>query len=1052
MKSLRKNIFLLIIFSVLLFIYKNWFTKGLLSAPDLPYYFPERLRDFSWQPYAWSNVLGNGLGGNTLITLYLNTYLSLGVQFLLFFLRIPWSITLRMLFFWPFLVIGTFSSFLLTNTIIKNKNFAVFGVLIYMTNTYILMMIGGGQMGIAMAYSIAPLVLYGFFYLINKSIKIKNIVWYSLVLSLLTVFDLRITYIILISVIIYWVFDLLKAKKLNQALRSFIFIFIIPGIITIFFQSFWLLPLILGRQSPAAELGSAYTSLKSVKFFSFAKFEQTISILSPFWPENIFGKVSFMKPEFLILPVLAYASLLFLKSKLKSKNSKVQVKSKNFEDNSTIQQFNNSTIIYFALLGLIGAFLAKGANDPLGGIYLWCFTHVPGFIMFRDPTKWYTLVVISYSVLIPFSIWKIYGYLKSKVKSQKSEIQVKIQNLIPHAFLMLATLYLILLIMPAWTGQLVGTFKKLSIPSDYVKFGQLVSSKSNFSRILVVPWRNRFVFESENHPILDASTVFNTTDINNIGKMMKAPETIGILEKLAVKYIVIPDDFTKEIFLSNRTYDVQKKRAIENVLDSIQYLNKDKAFKGLTVYEFNKSYGLFYSTLSNGISVSHSSYKINPVTYTVDINTLERPIKVIFSQVYDSNWVLWDGGKIIPSKKTSDGLNSFALTSLITNQVTVYYKNQRALNTGIFISLSLLLILIVFFYIKITKRFKLGKKFHLIILLIILSVLFLLKPKDNSKNILSNKSIWFSKDWKVLKNPFVKGEMILSRYGGDETRFNIANTKSISFKVTSSNDYNNAQGMKVSVDGKNYELTTPNIDKKKLRVILDNSNSSKKHSVIIMHWCGGSYSACDLALRKIDVDNKAVITPSGSVPKKTLAILGDSISVSWGDSNFTYLLADKLGYQLHNAGFFGMSVSEVPGWQSGLRQYYDDIVLFKPDVILVYLGTNDLGHKVPIGMFRNDYEKLIRGIKDGSLTSKIILVGLLRRGDYSSNQVLAYSDIIQKIAEDNKLVYLNPYTWLDETDLKDGLHPALGSQAKFADEFYKNLYPILISKKNKDKQ
>ncbi len=1047
MKYLHKNIFLLIIFSVLLFIYKNWFTKGLLSAPDLPYYLPERLGDFSWQPYAWSNILGNGLGGNTLITLYLNTYLSLGVRFLVFVLHIPWSITLRMLFFWPFLIIGTFSSFLLTNSFLKNRNFAVLGALIYMANTYILMMVGGGQVGIAMAYSIAPLVLYGFFPLIRKSIKIKNIIWYSLVLSLLTIFDLRITYIIIISAIIYWIFSFLKARNLNQALRSLFFIFIIPGIIIVLLQSFWLLPLILGKQNPAAELGSAYTSLRSVKFFSFARFEQAISLLSPFWPENIFGKVSFMKPEFLILPILAYASLLFVtKSKVKSQRSKVQVKSQKFENNVTIQQSNNRVILFFALLGLIGAFLAKGANDPFGGIYLWMFKYVPGFIMFRDPTKWYVLVAISYSILIPFSVWKIYEWLKTEKKflifNFKFLIKSKFLN-VQNLFLILITLYLLFLIRPAILGQLGGTFKKLSVPSDYVKFGQLVSSQSDFSRTLVVPWRNRFVFESENHPILDASTVFNTTDINQIEKILRAPGTIGILEKLAVKYVVIPDDFTKEIFLSNRTYDANKRQSIENILDNISYLNKDKEFKGLTVYKFNNSSGLFYSVLPNGTVIPYRSYKINPVTYTVDLNILDRPAKVIFSQKYDPNWVLWDGGKIIPSQKTSDGLNSFVLTSLITNQVTVYYKNQELLNIGIIISLGILFILFILFYIKVTKRFKINKKFHLILLLIILSVLFLLNHRESSKNILRDRNIWFSKDWKALKNPFVKGEMILSRYGGDEVRFNIANTRSISFKVTSSNDYDNAQGIRVSVDGKNYELTTPNIDEKELKIAINNSDDTKKHNIIVMHWCGGSYSACDLALREINVDDNAIITTPNGVPKKTLAVLGDSISVSWGDSNFTYLLADKLGYQLHNAGFFGMSASEVKGWPSGLKQYRNDIVLFKPDVILVYLGTNDLGLKVPLRTFRSSYKKLVRGIKNGSPTSKIILVGLLRRGDYNADQVSAYSNIIKRVAKDNNLVYLNPYSWLTEADLRDGLHPDLKSQAKFADKFYISLSSIL---------
>lgn len=1010
MKLLRKNIFSIIILGILISVYYNWFTKGLLSAPDFPYYYSQRLVDFYWQQFAWSNVLGNGLGGTTLSILNLDTYVHVGVRLFVFALHIPWSIASRMLLFWPFLVIGILSSFLLTNTILKNKNFAALGMLIYMSNTYILMLASGGQMGLVLAYAFAPLVIASF-------IK-KNFYLFTSSLFLLILFDLRFSYLTAIFILLYIFFVIPKHKWLDEIKFA-----IVPGLITVGLHNFWLVPSIF---SNSFRLPEGYGSPNWLSYLSWADFSRTLSFLHPNWPENIFGKVGFMKPEFLIFPILAYSSLFFI-SKIKDQRTK-------------------SYVLFFALLGLIGAFLAKGVNPPFGQIYAWLFSNVPFFNGFRDPTKFYLLTILSYTVLIPLSLKLLAEWLQSralKIKDYKASIGI-----------ILAFLFIwLILLSPVFIGTVKGTFSKLSVPNEYTNLEKLIGSETDFSRTLAVPWRNRFIFESENQPVINASDIFNTTDISKIIKMLQDPKTANLLKDLAVKYVVIPNDFTNEIFLSDRKYDIGLRQSVENNLDKSPNLIKQNLFGGLTVYESNNYSGLFFTVLPNGIIAPYSSHKINPVTYAVDINVLYRPAKVIFSQKYDPNWVLWDGEKIITSQKTSDGMNSFLLNSLITNQITVYYRNQRLLEIGVYISLSVLLILIIIFYIKVTKWFKLGKKFHLIVFLIILSVLFVLKPKDNSINILNNKNIWWSKEWRELKNPFVEGKMILSRYGGDEIRFNIGNTQNIDIKVTSSNNYDKAQGIGVSVDGKTYELETPNINEKELKIVLDNIDKTKKHSIRIRHWCGGSYSACDLALREIKVDNKAFIAPPSSVPTKILAMFGDSISVSFGDSNYTYLLADKLGYQLHNAGFFGMTASFIPGWETGKKQYYwesgvekyqKDIVSYKPDVILVYLGTNDL--TIPVEIFRNNYEKMVRGIKEGSPKSKIILVGLLRRKDYNIDQILIYSNMIQEIAKENDIDYINSYNFLDETDLQDNIHPAKGSQQNFFEKFYENLSLILRKK------
>lgn len=131
------------------------FIKG-----DWPFYWPEHLSSFTL-PEIWSSVWPTGLGGNQAIILPLKLYLH-GVVFL-FVNRfgLPWEIIQIIFFFGLFIALSVYSSYKLTKSWI--------GSLIYTTNTWILLVFFGGQIGIALAYAIAPLVLMHMMKLVHSS-------------------------------------------------------------------------------------------------------------------------------------------------------------------------------------------------------------------------------------------------------------------------------------------------------------------------------------------------------------------------------------------------------------------------------------------------------------------------------------------------------------------------------------------------------------------------------------------------------------------------------------------------------------------------------------------------------------------------------------------------------------------------------------------------------------------------------------------------------------------------------------------------------------------
>lgn len=432
----------LLVVILLLVTFRPWFfVPGTLSAGDWPYLYIEHIRSFLWTPeprFLW-------------LSPYYQILSKIAIE-----LGLSWHFVERMFWFWPWIGLSIYSSFVLTRSWV--------GALIYTTNTYALMLVGGGQMGVAMAYALAPLVLTR-----------------PMVFPIQAMFDPRIALLTL----------LVSLRKNPKQL-------IVPLIITAVFHAYWWIPFIKNPSILSTQFQGATS--EAVKYLSFASFSNAISLLHPNWPENIFGKVYFMRPEFLGIPILAFGAMLLKKLHPK--------------------------IIFFAFLALIGAFLAKGSSEPLGGLYLWLFDHVPGFSLFRDATKFYLYVALAYAVLIPYVLEKLNKKL----------------------FVILFLVLWGFTIREAIAGNLTGTFKPIEVPAEYVKFKE--------SDVAWYPKKSRFSVSGS-----DFQTLKN------------------------IRYVVVPADVRGEIFVTDRMYDESKHQEAIALVATMSGLRRVDEYKDLAVFE-----------------------------------------------------------------------------------------------------------------------------------------------------------------------------------------------------------------------------------------------------------------------------------------------------------------------------------------------------------------------------------------------------------------------------------------------------------------------------------
>lgn len=662
---MRQKIYIISLLAVIIcigLVYKAWFVHYVLAGADFGYYFRSYFSDQSLMPYAWSPYRN---GVNTPF-LWSHFIITVPTIILSKWVTLPWEIIERIVFFIPYLLISFFSIKKLFISVFERSPFMWLSPLIYMINSYILMIVGGGQLQIALAYALAPLVIALFIDFSNDYLKItdmkkyvKRLFIFSLVLSLQVMVDIRIAYLTVICIGIYWL--LLSMRFYNeQKIRSFLsysfLLLFIPLCVLGITHAYWILPTLLLGRNPVTDLGTAFSTTDAVTYFSFARLENTFSLLHPNWPENIFGKTYFMRWEFLFIPILVFSSLFFIKSKEKK------------------GELLSVSILFFLLLALVGSFLAKGAQEPFGGVYLWSFLSIPGFSLFRDPTKFYLLIAISYSMLIPVVAENVFVLLK-KFTSEKHKNLLALIVFLVIGFLITFPLH------EAFKGTLGGTFKKTDLPQEYKTLDTLLTTDMHYGRVLYMPGVSKYSPYTTNHPPLIGKSVFSVTDISSLIKKVDEKNTNAILAKNAVRYIVIPYDMDQELFVEDRTYKPELRKNLTEKVANLTGLERVNGFTNMDVFKVIQSYD--HAWLEGEGNVR--SEMIDPTKYHVNFTNVKQGEKLLFSEQFDMGWEMNQNNTVL-SSRDKDGINSFLISKDGSYEAMINYQPQGHVVIGLIVS------------------------------------------------------------------------------------------------------------------------------------------------------------------------------------------------------------------------------------------------------------------------------------------------------------------------------------------------------------------------------
>lgn len=528
---MKKNWF---IFLISIFIFWNFFLPGYHVASDFPYTNRESLTSRLGLPQTW-NVPGYNFGNYDVATLWSwpgdVLYGSMGL------IGLDFSTIELLLGLIPILLLGFTSIYELTKYLKIPKNVAFVPIFFYLTNTYIVLLIDGGQISIGLAYAIFPLAYLESIKSLDEGIKEK--IKASLVVALLGFFDPRFVYLLFLLLGLHFVFTLLSKRALNLPLEVLSWIKLGFTIVIVFvgLNFYWILPAILTK---APALPATYTNTSQVSFLSFATYKNALFLFQPEWYRNVFGKISPISPEFFLIPLLVFLAPILRR---KDKN-----------------------IIFWTLVSLVSIFLVKGNTPPLGNVYTWLFSHIPGFSLFRDPTKFFFLTCLSYSVLIGFTLVELTKVFKVKLTFFKNQV---------YLIFLLILAYLIFLVRPVWLNKMTGTLSTPTNQTQFTAVSEKINADKNFGRVLWLPSRPPLGYSSSTHPSADALNLnmLRPFEIGSVGaydtlNFIRDAKFMGQIFNIAgIKYISYPypDPKREELKTDNVNYYYQFVDQLKNL-------------------------------------------------------------------------------------------------------------------------------------------------------------------------------------------------------------------------------------------------------------------------------------------------------------------------------------------------------------------------------------------------------------------------------------------------------------------------------------------------------
>lgn len=641
----RAAIYLSALPLVIVVFYHIWLMGNIVTAGDFPYFTLAHLLDGIPIPSLWDSA--SSPGGYDIFNA--PAFPLTLLQGILASLHVGWSVSERLFWIFPAIVVPSASTYALSLTLFRRQLAAFISALAAVMNSYVYLLYEGGQFGVAVAYGCLPLVLWSFVRGQRRS-TIGGFVLTGVFMAIQATYDIRSTYITVGMLCMYglvccWKPGLHRVESTGirdggvALLKASGFAHILVALTTlVMLHLWWILPALFVH---APQLPSGYADVAGVRLLSHMQLSNGLSLFHPFWFINNLH-IAPINPLFFISPLLIFGLLL--------------------------RRRYDRQVLFLSIVALIAVFLVKGDNDPAGGIYDWLFVHLPGFSYFRDPSKFYQPLALAYALLLGRTAIECCRL----VRCARAMYRRWWSAVIVVAFVWLA----VFPAYPVLAQPARGAFVVGSVPTDYARFNDFIDHQHDFFRVLWIPARPRFGTYSTLHPALDAATISaccikTAASSNQSWSWFHSPLATETLRALSVRYIVVPSGTFSDDFIGQPTTITNTPSStILSAMRTSLFSRQESVIGRLHVFSAIGGYPLVFTSYQGRRIPGHASrcvfgsicidglgapmrVRVIPQTfpkaitsfsagvssYDIHMHTTSSPTYLVLQQTYDPQWV-----------------------------------------------------------------------------------------------------------------------------------------------------------------------------------------------------------------------------------------------------------------------------------------------------------------------------------------------------------------------------------------------------------------------------
>lgn len=600
----KDTIFFILLVALAILSHTAWFDFGnILTHGDWKFRFDEHVRELftAWQ--SWGGFLDFG-SANVL----LSGYPFRGVLWpAIVSLGLSYDTAVKLTLLIPISLLGFVTPFLLARKLTNDSLIAFVVALFYGSTTYFLI-VQTAHLPIALIYAACPLYILLFRRVLDAN-HTRDWIWLVLTFSVGVSYDVRMMFIVALIMFVYFIAHIIFDRDVKRFTKNIVISFFLGLLLNSYWIDPYLMTSISADISQVAGRGVFGNDLFSM-FHAFTVMKWNWTGASPDFSFTLLRVPAYL----FVFPFLAMGVLLLKK-----------------------KQEEGRDMTFFLILAILGLLLTKQSEEPFTYLYDWVYSHIPGFNLFREASKFYVMTALSYVGLIGFSLL----FLKQSTKP--------FSRYIFFGSMVALTMVSVINLRPLVTRDMDTLHVSREIPNDYLLLRDYLSGKSDYFRTLWIPTDSRWTYYTNNHPAVDAdSLVYSVKDVMQktvtSQNLFRFPFIDAVLDRSAIRYVIVPiqdthnDDDFFESYYGNRGKYI-------DALNDTPFLEKiDMETDELVVYE-NAGYRPHIyvtsaeETISESLPYTTVEYEsISPSEYKVSLRDVSSPVWLTFSEAYHPEW------------------------------------------------------------------------------------------------------------------------------------------------------------------------------------------------------------------------------------------------------------------------------------------------------------------------------------------------------------------------------------------------------------------------------